>query len=303
VISGDGHIPEFACLQCHNKREILEARYTPEFLHRNHVTNHKVECFTCHSPIKHQITGLHYRGQPAEACSGCHQGGEHQAEVSMYMGKGARFVPDRPNRMAVINMDCDVCHQRGPGTTPQGTCRECHGGLTDGMIQRWKGIVRDGQENLLKEISAAKAAPQAKSGGRVTQTIKDAEYNYNFIKNGHGVHNIVYTAELMEATEKALRAATGKGKDGGAYAGVGDSLSCSILCHGRIAEKKGALRQCELSARRPCQRGRLMSDVPQPLRGAREDLSEGMQRLPSRSGQGQGAMQRLPPRGRGHVPG
>ena len=63
VVSGDGHIPEFACLQCHNKREILEAKYTPEFLHENHVTKHKVECFTCHSPIKHQISGLHYKGQ------------------------------------------------------------------------------------------------------------------------------------------------------------------------------------------------------------------------------------------------
>ena len=173
VISGDGHIPEFACLQCHNKREILEARYTAEFLHRKHVTDHKVECFTCHSPIKHQITGLHYKGQPSETCSGCHGAGEHLSEVSMYLGKGARLVADRPNRMAIINMDCDVCHRKGSETTPGATCRECHGDLTDGMAARWKKIVKEGQEELRVRIAAAKggcekAGPSAASAGRST---------------------------------------------------------------------------------------------------------------------------------------
>ena len=120
VVSGDGHIPEFACLQCHNKRSILEAKYTPEFLHRNHVTIHKVECFTCHSPIKHQITGLHYGGQASKACSDCHSNDLHGGEVEMYLGKGARLVPERPNRMAAINMDCDVCHRQGQEAPPSG---------------------------------------------------------------------------------------------------------------------------------------------------------------------------------------
>ena len=74
------------------------------------MTDHKVECFNCHSAIKHQISGLHYKGQQPKACSECHQAGVHMEKVNMYLGKGARLVEDQPNRMAVINMDCDVCH-------------------------------------------------------------------------------------------------------------------------------------------------------------------------------------------------
>ena len=235
VVSGDGHIPEFVCLQCHNKREILEAKYTPEFLHRNHVTNHKVECFTCHSPIKHQITGLHYKGQPAEVCAGCHRGGEHAGEVSMYLGKGARLVADRPNRMAVINMDCDVCHEKGSGTAPGATCATCHGDLTEGMVQRWKDLLRDGEEELQRQISAAKAQAGAKAGGALKQAISDAEYNYTFIKKGDGVHNVVYAASVIEATKNALQTALGKGK-----ASPERGVSCMTLCHGQIGEKKVA---------------------------------------------------------------
>jgi hypothetical protein len=236
VVSGDGHIPEFACLQCHNKRAILEAKYTPEFLHQNHVTKHKVECFTCHSPIKHQITGLHYKGQEAAPCADCHNGGLHLEKVSMYLGKGAKLVEDRPNRMAAINMDCDVCHGQGrKGKGPAATCDECHGNLTNGMMERWRKNLRDGQDDLLKEISAAKAAGGEKPTGAVKQALSDAQYNYEFIKRGDGVHNIVYAMQIVETTKKALQVATGKAK--GPVEKTGP-VSCMKTCHGEIGERR-----------------------------------------------------------------
>ncbi len=237
VVSGDGHIPDFACLQCHNKREILEARYTPEFLHRNHVTDHKVECFTCHSPIKHQITGLHFKGQDAQPCSDCHRGGLHGDQIAMYLGKGARLVAERPNRMAVINLDCAVCHQRGFGEAAVATCKTCHGDVTDGMVQGWRRTLKEGEENLLKEISAAKAtAVDGSSNETLLQAIGDAQYNYDFLRKGDGVHNMIYAMQVIKATEETLGAVTGKGK-GTARKSGGYQLSC-LLCHGQIDEKK-----------------------------------------------------------------
>ena len=111
-------MPENACLQCHNKREILEAKYTAAFLHKKHVTDHKVECFICHSAIKHKTIGLHYTGQEADELLRVPRRGHPRAKVSMYTGKGAKLVKDRPMRMAVINMDCDVCHGQGFGRDP-----------------------------------------------------------------------------------------------------------------------------------------------------------------------------------------
>jgi hypothetical protein len=237
VVSGDGHIPEFACLQCHNKRSILEAKYTPEFLHWNHVTNHKVECFTCHSPIKHQITGLHYKGQEAEPCADCHRGGLHLDKVSMYMGKGARLVEERPNRMAIINMDCDVCHKRGSGRTALASCRDCHGDLTDGMVERWRRLLKDGEEGLLKQIYAARAVGEGKGSPALKHALEDAQYNYDFLKRGDGVHNIVYAMQIVGTTEKDLQTAMGKGKGEGEKAVEGE-VSCMLFCHGQIDEKK-----------------------------------------------------------------
>jgi hypothetical protein len=234
VISGDGHIPEFACLQCHNKREILEAKHTPEFLHRNHVTIHKVECFTCHSPIKHQITGLHYKGQPADVCAGCHAGGEHVSEVSMYLGRGARFVPERANRMALINMDCDVCHERGAGKPLGDSCKDCHGSLTDGMVERWKKILADGQAELSKQIAALKAQAGNRPDGAVKKLLDDAQYNYDLLRKGDGVHNIVYASDIINGTSKALKAASSDSRKTAAAAAV----SCTNLCHSQIADTK-----------------------------------------------------------------
>jgi hypothetical protein len=236
VVSGDGHVPEFACLQCHNKREILEARYTPEFLHRNHVTIHKVECFTCHSPIKHQITGLHYKGQDAQPCTDCHQGGLHAEQVEMYLGKRARLVADRPNRMAVINMDCAVCHQKGFGGGAMGTCKTCHGDLTEGMVERWKKTLKDGEEDLLRQISAAKAAAENGKDEHLRRAVDDAQYNYSFLRKGNGVHNVVYAVQVIKATEEALGAAQGKAREAAAKP-ERYPVSC-LLCHSQIEEKK-----------------------------------------------------------------
>jgi hypothetical protein len=234
VVSGDGHIPEFACLQCHNRREILEAKYTAETLHRKHVTDHKVECFTCHSPIKHKIIGLHYTAQTPEACAECHRSGLHSPKASMYMGKGARLVQQWPNRMALINMDCNVCHKDAVGRPGLESCRECHGTLTDTMVNNWRKVLKEKLGELTKEIAAARAAVNQKSSPALKKKLDDAVFNYDFINRGNGVHNIVYSMRIMEATKYALLEVQGKatGK------AVPYKLSCAGVCHTDIAERK-----------------------------------------------------------------
>jgi len=236
VISGDGHIPEFACLQCHNKRSILEAKYTPEFMHTNHVTNHKVECFACHSAIKHQITGLHYKGQMAEPCADCHKSALHEDKVAMYLGKGARLVSGRPNRMAAINMDCIVCHKEGPGSPALASCKECHGDMTDGMVKRWKATLDEGMQGLLRQISEARVAAGQGAPAALERAIDDARYNYDFLRKGDGIHNIVYAMQVVEASEAALKNASSTAKQS-AVTQEERTVSC-LMCHGGIGEKK-----------------------------------------------------------------
>ena len=236
VVSGDGRIPEFACLQCHNKREILEAKYTPETLHRNHVTTHKVECFTCHSPIKHKIIGLHYKAETPEACAECHRAGLHSGEASMYLGRGARFVEEWPNRMALINMDCNVCHKDAVGKPGLESCRECHGTLTDTMVNNWKKVLKEKQAELTKEIGLAKASLESRSNAALKKKLDDAVFNYNFIFRGNGVHNIVYTMRIAEETKRILLEVQGKATGKPAPF----KLVCASVCHTDIADRKVA---------------------------------------------------------------
>ncbi len=239
VVTGDGHIPEYACLQCHNKREILEAKYTPEQLHKNHVTDHKVECFTCHSAIKHEIRKLPHKEVQAGDCSQCHEQMSHGDKLNMYTGKGAKFVKETPNLMARLNMDCTLCHKHDKNRAAAvDRCKDCHGDITDGMVDRWKKITKAKIEGLSKEIDEVKALSQKKDlGGESKRRLNDAVFNYNFLVNGNPVHNVIYALEIVDKTQAVLgeikAKATGTPGKPSKFA-----INCTDLCHGNISEKK-----------------------------------------------------------------
>jgi hypothetical protein len=152
----------------------------------------------------------------------------------MYLGKGARWVQENPNRMAAINMDCTVCHSHKQGSSALGSCKECHGELTEGMVARWKQTLKEREDGLLKQISALKTAPGEKSSTALQQTLKDAQFNYEFLKKGNGIHNIVYAMQVIDATEKALKKSNGMSQ---AQTTEKQSPPC-MICHRGIEGKK-----------------------------------------------------------------
>jgi hypothetical protein len=239
VVSGDGHIMENACLKCHNRREIVEAKFTPEFMHRNHVTDHKVECFECHAGIKHKIVPLHYTGEETSVCSECHKATIHAAKVSLYVGKGARSVEETPKRMAIVNMDCSVCHEPGQDKARmEKKCAYCHGNLTDGMVDRWKKILKDKADEIQKAILETRAV---QAGGQVTKEVKTAldgaAHNYNLLRRGNGVHNIIYSVKIADATRNRLREVTAASRRE-TVKSAPFKLSCTYTCHGNIIDRK-----------------------------------------------------------------
>ncbi len=239
VISGDGHIPEYACMQCHNKREIIEAKYTPEALHRNHVTDHKVECFTCHSAIKHEIGKKHPEGMKTAECGQCHSGKIHNSMLAMYQGKGAKLTEDIPNRMAVLNMDCNVCHKHDKSRAALvDRCKDCHGSLTDGMVERWRKNSKAAQEDILKLINELKGVAQKTDiGFSAKKKLDDAVFNYRFLAQGVPVHNIVYATEVARKTKETLSEVKAR-MEGKPFKAGKSGLTCTDMCHGDLGEKK-----------------------------------------------------------------
>lgn len=239
VITGDGHIQENTCLQCHNKREILEAKYTPAVLHKNHVTDHKVECFLCHSAIKHQVRTSHVKETGEGECSRCHEPEAHAESASMYLGKGAKFLKDMPSRKAMLNMDCSVCHGYGKdAAAARNRCKECHGNFTEGMVARWNSIMKVKEDDLKKEINETRSLVLKKDEGERWKTKLDgASYNLMFLSKGKASHNILYSMALIEKTKNILGEIKGKAAERSAKE-VRPSISCTGICHGNIGEQK-----------------------------------------------------------------
>ena len=237
VVTGDGHNPENVCLQCHNKREILEAKYTPEALHSNHVTDHKVECFLCHTPIKHGTERLHTSKTDPRECSQCHKKGMHNEKLFMYTGRGAKMVKDMPGRMAALDMDCNICHAHG-SEIAKDSCKNCHGDRTDGMVDRWKKIMKDREEALSKEIAEVKGIVKKKDVSETERKkLNDAIYNQQFLQKGNPVHNILYSMKIADETGSIL--ADIKSRAGEATKKPAKfKISCTEACHKDIGERK-----------------------------------------------------------------
>ena len=56
-LEGQGEVHREKCLFCHSESERLERINERAFLHLKHTSEHKIECFQCHSQIKHGEEG------------------------------------------------------------------------------------------------------------------------------------------------------------------------------------------------------------------------------------------------------
>jgi iron uptake system EfeUOB component EfeO/EfeM len=136
-------------------------------------------------------------------------------------------------------MDCNVCHESWQGPKPLRTnCRDCHGTLTDGMLDQWEKLLKDNLQQLSKRILEVKADAEKKPlDSRAKKKLDDAIHNYDFLVKGNGIHNIVYAMKIVQATKNALQEAEAKEKSGSAKP-VAFKLSCTGICHVDIADRK-----------------------------------------------------------------
>jgi hypothetical protein len=145
----------------------------------------------------------------------------------MYLGKGAKLTKGMPDRKALLNMDCSVCHKPGTSlSSAQNVCKDCHGTFTDGMVDRWKKLLKAKQDDLQKDINGLQ--------GKVLDQVL---YNHDFIKKGNAVHNILYGLNIIEANKTSI--ADAKVKGGGVVSRPAPfKMTCMEPCHGNINEKK-----------------------------------------------------------------
>jgi nitrate/TMAO reductase-like tetraheme cytochrome c subunit len=221
AIRGDGEVPQQVCGTCHNKVDHLARYDDTELMHRNHVTDHKVECTNCHIQIVHELDAVNRR--PSGACGACHEV-SHSGPMALYWGTGGRGVPDMPSPMARTQVDCIGCHRHQAlpervaevvGQTfaaANESCTYCHGTKYDGTLEEWRArlsALQQESDGVYERAAAVVSGAQlpARALQQAEALLADAEHNRRLVHLGHGVHNINYAAALLNTAIEFCQAA------------------------------------------------------------------------------------------------
>lgn len=259
VIEGEGEAPKDRCFTCHNQPEKL-ARYEDiPFIHENHITKHHVACFHCHKEIKHSVKTA--TGMVSLDCNMCHIN-KHTTERDIYQGTGAREVADMPSPMFLAQVDCVACHivpeeektqEKFTGQTYKATeqgCLKCHDEKYLGLVAAWKAELDGALETIETRIDEAlKIMPLIlvdEPNYRYAQRLlDDISYNFNFIRLSAGIHNIYYSAQILQSVNENLdrfiaavpttSKTVGKTLPPAKENSLLNGAFCATLCHTKLA--------------------------------------------------------------------
>jgi len=203
VVQGDGAVPQERCYSCHQEPARLARYGETEFLHKTHVTEHKVECLDCHHEITHKVPER--LELVAAECRSCHLGG-HGLTRDLYVGIGGKGVKPRPSPMYLAGVGCEGCHflpaeeHGGLKKANEVSCMACHGAKYFTIYRTWKAAVEErlaGLKELLKEV-------EAQFGEERPEPLEEAEENLRFLERANGIHNPDYALALLDSSDQDL---------------------------------------------------------------------------------------------------
>lgn len=228
VVQGRGEVPLDRCLVCHSEPERLEKHRDTEFMHRHHVTEHKVDCLRCHIEIQHRLAPL----QVQLDCQSCHPR-HHASTVDLYTGRGGQRVKGQPNPMFTTRVPCEGCHLthqpvEGKGISLRGGaagCMNCHGETYGKTLADWQMKSAAWQRWMKAILPPVRAAfkPAGRLGEAKEKEIRNkgmekridpaaelyrqAEENLHLVSSGQAVHNVDYAEKLLRAAASYLNRA------------------------------------------------------------------------------------------------
>ncbi|MEI8371499.1 MAG: NapC/NirT family cytochrome c [Planctomycetota bacterium] len=220
LIRGKGEVPRERCLSCHNREGDLEHIQDHEFMHKKHVTDHKVDCIQCHSPILHTLD-LKKLEHASSDCQSCHPN-HHQEQVNLLQGRGARLLeepgtkagaPD-PNLMIGIRVECRTCHTVRE-TSSTGTelvrgskamCSVCHDAATVKQFEAYHISLRSALPLL--QATMTKVETVAKQPGdhpaKLIEEIAKLRHDLDLLTKGNDIHNMHYATKVVREVTQRL---------------------------------------------------------------------------------------------------
>ncbi len=216
LIRGKGEVPRKQCQSCHNREGDLAKYNDHEFLHNKHVTEHKVDCILCHTPIEHSLERNKIE-QAVNDCQSCHPG-HHQTQVHVLQGAGMETISGQSNVMLAIRAECRTCHRLADNKSKTGEvirgsldmCSMCH---KEWEVEQFKTdhvalraalpLLRDA---LGKVEAAGKTAGLAKARAeKIAAETAGMRHDLDLLITGNDVHNMHMAANLVRQTLKHLK--------------------------------------------------------------------------------------------------
>ena len=207
MVVGDGVVHKSRCNICHADIRKIEQISDNEFIHKMHVTDHKVECENCHLPIQHKSISRTEDIFPD--CQECHQA-PHKAQFDLFSGTGGKNVKNHPNPMFTAGLNCQGCHIyhvsefgiTGKTIATGKSCEKCHGQGYSYLYETWEATMKEKLSlvelglNIVRNELISNKEPITKNK-KVTKLLEEARYNYQIVNTGNVVHNVAYSDELL----------------------------------------------------------------------------------------------------------
>lgn len=209
VIVGDGHADRSRCSSCHAEESRLRAFDDTERLHRVHITERKVECTQCHTPIDHRLPDFAPVTVELE-CSACHRGA-HEVQKRLYSGFGGHATDSMPSVMYAARVSCLGCHEllrEIPGhgqvrAAGEASCLSCHGIRYANILPAWQSEIDRRVDLVAPVVRRAREVLPSASSVRERRTadslLQLAQENVDFVRLGKGAHNITYSDRLLRS--------------------------------------------------------------------------------------------------------
>ncbi|MCU0961351.1 MAG: NapC/NirT family cytochrome c [Pirellulaceae bacterium] len=208
LVRGNGEVPRERCAVCHNREDDLQKIGDSAFLHQTHVSDHKVDCLSCHLTLHHALDP-HKIANAAAQCASCHPN-QHQEQVALLQGSGARLVAAHPSNMAAARLSCFTCHLE-KNVSPIGTvlmkaslatCVGCHAPVEIDGLKAFHEQLKELLTSLEAEHERVVAAlPEAELAAAdlttLEQRLADVGHDIRFLRAGNDIHNSHYASELV----------------------------------------------------------------------------------------------------------
>jgi len=210
MVVGDGSVPKIRCNVCHADIEKIKLYDNTELMHKNHITDHKIECDQCHTEVQHKSVARTELVKPD--CHACHPD-FHNAQLFLFAGKGGRGLPDHPSPMYESGLNCQACHifhqtadnfaAKGEFTRANGeSCEPCHGKGYNKLLDQWKTQTNRKIDQLSTVFTITTKILEMNKNNQgyaaARKKLEDGRFNYNLVKYGNSIHNIAFANILLD---------------------------------------------------------------------------------------------------------